>query len=138
VAALLNAARGASVEVLPAEEVTGGILRTDPEAIRLIVTSAWGAPDREVLPIVVLNGSGAPGIGEEVAERVIPGGFRVVVSENASDFDHETTMIVVATEEHRALGERVRDLLGVGEVQVAGPASGLADVTVVVGKDLGA
>ena len=102
------------------------------------MTAIWGVPDREVLPIVVLNGSGAPGIGEQVAERVIPGGFRVVISENASDFDHETTVIVVATEEHRALGERVRDLLGVGEVQVAGPASGLADVTVVVGKDLGA
>jgi hypothetical protein len=28
-------------------------------------------------------------------------------------------------------------LVGMGEVQVAGPASGIADVTVVVGKDFG-
>jgi len=28
--------------------------------------------------------------------------------------------------------------MGVGDVQVAGPASGLADVTIVVGKDFGA
>lgn len=134
-AEMLNAARGSRVEVLPGEEVSGGLLRPDLGAIRTFVTAAWGVPDREVLPLIVLNGSGAPGIGEPVAERVIAGGFRVVVSENASSFDHETTMIVVASEEDRALGERVRDLLGIGEVQVAGPASGIADVTVVVGKD---
>jgi hypothetical protein len=138
VAGLLNGASGASVEVLPAEEVPGGILRAEPATIRAVITAAFGVPDLEVLPVVVLNGSGVPGIGERAAERLIPGGFRVVVSENASSFDHDTTLIVVSSEEHRALGERVRDLLGVGEVQVAGPASGLADVTIVVGKDFGA
>ena len=120
------------------EATLEAILRTDLEAIRQVVSAAWGVPDREVLPLIVLNGSGVPGIGELVAERLIPGGFRVVVSENASSFDHETTLVVIPSEEHRPLGERVRDLLGVGEVQVAGPASGLADVTIVVGKDFGA
>ena len=138
VARVLNTARGATVEVLPGEEVAGDVVRTDPEAIRTLVTALWGVPDRAVLPIIVLNGSGTPGVGERVAERVIAGGFRVVVSENASSFDHDSTLVVVPSEDHRALGERVRDLLGVGEVQVAGPASGLADVTVVVGKDFGA
>lgn len=134
-AQLLNDARGASVSVLPGDDLSGGFLRPDLDAIRTFVTALWGVPDREVLPLVVLNGSGEPGIGEAVAERVIGGGFRVVVSENATSFDHERTLVVVASEEDRALGERVRDLLGIGEVQVAGPASGIADVTVVVGKD---
>lgn len=134
-AEILNGARGASVAVLPGDEVSGGFLRPDLDAIRTFVTALWGVPDREVLPLVVLNGSGEPGIGESVAERVIGGGFRVVVSENATSFDHQTTLVVVASEGDRALGERVRDLLGIGEVQVAGPASGIADVTVVVGKD---
>jgi len=88
------------------------------------------------VPVVVLNGSGLPGVGELVAERLIPEGFRVVVSENAASFDHDVTAIVVADEADRPLAERVRDSLGVGEVQVGGPASGLADVTVVVGRDL--
>ncbi len=138
VAELLNAARGATVELLPTEEVTGGLLRTEPETIRAVVTAAFGVPDREVVPVITLNGSGEPGIGERAAERIIPGGFRIVISENASSFDHETTIIVVGVEEDRPLGERVRDLLGVGEVQVAGPASGLADVTIVIGKDFSA
>jgi LytR cell envelope-related transcriptional attenuator len=134
-AEILNGARGAAVGVLPGEEVPGGLVRPDLAAIRTFVTALWGVPDREVLPLIVLNGSGEPGIGESVAERVIGGGFRVVVSENASSFDHDRTLVVVASEDVRALGERVRDLLGIGEVQVAGPASGIADVTVVVGKD---
>lgn len=136
VAALLNAARGARVEVLPAQDLGAGVLRADPAVIRGAVTALWGFPDREVVPVVVLNGSGIPGVGEIVAERLIPEGFRVVVSENATSFDHDVTAIVVPGEEHRALAERVRDSLGVGEVQVGGPASGLADVTVVVGRDL--
>jgi LytR cell envelope-related transcriptional attenuator len=128
VADLLNAARGAFVEVLPA----------DPSALGPAVSSAFGIPDRGSVPVIVLNGSGTPGIGEQVAERLIPSGFRIVVSENASSFDHETTLIVVSSEDERPIGERVRDLLGVGEVQVAGSASDLATVTVVVGKDFGA
>jgi hypothetical protein len=138
VADLLNAAHGAGVEVLPGDEVGGGIVRVDPGRVRTLVTSVFGVPDREVLPVIVLNGSGEPGVGERVAEYLIPGGFRVVVSANASTFDHETTTIVVASEERRPLGERVRDWLGVGEVQVAGSASGLAEVTIMVGKDFSA
>jgi hypothetical protein len=136
IASLLTAARGASVEVLPTRETAGEQQRADPDVVRALVTSAFGFPDRQVVPVIVLNGSGVPGIGEAVAARLIPGGFRVVVSENASSFDHDTTLIVVSSEEHRASGEAVRDLLGVGDVEVAGPSSGLADITVVVGKDL--
>jgi hypothetical protein len=135
IAGLLNAAAGASVEVLPTEQVTAGLLSVDPAEIRTLVATAFGAPDREVVPVIVLNGSGEPGIGQRAAERLIPGGFRVVVSENASDFGHETTQVVAASEDLRPAAERVRDLLGVGDVQIAGPASGLADVTVVIGKD---
>jgi hypothetical protein len=137
VADLLNAARGARVEILSGEAGPGGVT-ADPAAIRAIVGSVFGAPDREVVPVIVLNGSGEPGVGERVAEHVIPGGFRVVMSENASTFDHGATAIVVAREADRPLGERVRDWLGVGEVQVADVVSDLADVTIVVGKDFSA
>jgi hypothetical protein len=136
VAELLNGARGARVEVLPTEDLGAGVLRADAAVVRSAITALWGFPDREVVPVVVLNGSGRPGVGELVARRLIPEGFRVVVSENATSFDHEVTSIVVAEEGDRTLAERVRDSLGVGEVQVGGPASGLADVTVVVGRDL--
>jgi len=81
-----------------------------------------------------LNGNGVPGIGEQVAERLIPGGFRVAVSQNASEFDHPETLIVVGSPDDVGLAERVRDLLGVGGVSVS-VGSGIAPVTVVVGED---
>jgi LytR cell envelope-related transcriptional attenuator len=73
-------------------------------------------------------------VGELVAERIVPSGFRIVVSENASSFDHDETLVVVGSPEDVELGERVRDLLGTGTVNVS-VSSGLAPVTVLVGKD---
>ena len=86
------------------------------------------------MPVIVLNGNGVPGIGEAVAEKLLPSGFRMAVSQNASDFDHPETLIVVGSPDDVALAERVRDLLGVGSVSVS-VGSGIAPVTVVIGKD---
>lgn len=133
-ASLLRSASGARVTTLSVAEVASGIFRAEPEATRRAVTEAFGGPDREVVPVIVLNGSGVPGVGEKIAERVVPGGFTVVVSENASTFDHEETLVVVGSGDDVVLAERVRDLLGVGSVNVSVP-SGLAPVTIVVGKD---
>lgn len=135
VAEALTGAAGVDVVVLPAEEGTPGIVRADPEAVRETLVAAFGGPDREVVSVIVLNGSGVPGVGEIVAERIVPGGFRIVVNENASTFDHEETLVVVGSADDVPLGERVRDLLGVGSVSVS-VSSGIAPVTVVVGKDL--
>ncbi|HEX6230913.1 MAG TPA: LytR C-terminal domain-containing protein [Actinomycetota bacterium] len=130
----LGAAAGADVRALPSEEVASGIFRAGPEVVRAALVEVFGGPDREVVPVIVLNGSGAPGIGELVAEKVVPGGFRIVVNENASAFDHDETLVVVGSADDVGLGDRVRDLLGVGSVSVS-VSSGIAPVTVVVGKD---
>ena len=98
------------------------------------LVEAFGGPAEEAVPVIVLNGSGVPGIGEAAAERLLPGGFRVAVSQNASDFDHPETLIVVGSPDDVGLAERVRDLLGVGSVSVS-VGSGIAPVTVVIGKD---
>jgi hypothetical protein len=130
----LEAVQGAPVTVLPSEEAATGIYRSEPEVIRSALVEAFGGPDREVIGTVVLNGSGVPGIGELVAALLVPDGFRVVISDNASSFDHDETLVVVGSADDVALGERVRDLLGVGSVNVS-VASGIAPVTIVVGKD---
>lgn len=131
-----EAARGASASALPAAEVATDVFRAEPEVVRAALVEAFGGPDRVVVNVIVLNGSGVPGIGELVAEQIVPAGFRIVVSENASNFDHAETLVVVGSADDVGLGERVRDLLGTGSVNVS-VASGLAPVTVVVGKDFG-
>jgi hypothetical protein len=133
---LLAAAAEAPVAALPVVEAAEDIFRAEPETIRATLVGVFGGPDREVVDVIVLNGSGAPAAGADVAERIVPAGFRVVVSENASTFDHEETLVVVGSADDVALGERVRDLLGTGSVNVS-VSSGIAPVTVVIGKDLG-
>jgi LytR cell envelope-related transcriptional attenuator len=131
---LLGAASGAEVVRLDADEVASGVLRATPEQVSGALVEAFGGPAEEAVPVIVLNGSGVPGIGEAVAERLLPGGFRVAVSQNAWDFDHPETLIVVGSPDDVGLAERVRDLLGVGSVSVS-VGSGIAPVTVVIGKD---
>lgn len=131
---LLEAASGAEVVRLEAEEVASGVLRATPEQVSGALVEAFGGPAEEAVPVIVLNGNGVPGIGEAVAERLLPGGFRVAVSQNASDFDHPETLIVVGSPDDVGQAERVRDLLGVGSVSVS-VGSGIAPVTVVIGKD---
>ena len=98
------------------------------------VIDAFGGPANEDVAGIVLIGNGVPVIGEVVAERILQGGFRIAVSENASTFDHDETLVVVGSPDDVGLGQRVRDLLGVGSVSVS-VGSGIAPVTVVVGKD---
>ncbi len=131
---VLEAARGANVSSIPSVQAAEGIFISEPDAVRQSIVDAFGGPDREVVRVIVLNGSGLPGVGELVAERIVPGGFRIVVSENAANFDHEETLVVVGSADDVGLGERVRDLLGTGSVNVS-LSSGIAPVTVVVGKD---
>jgi hypothetical protein len=131
---VLEAARGANVSAIPSVQAAEGIFVSEPDAIRQSIVDAFAGPDREVVRVIVLNGSGVPGVGELVAERIVPGGFRIVVSENAANFDHQETLVVVGSADDVGLGERVRDLLGTGSVNVS-LSSGIAPVTVVVGKD---
>lgn len=137
VSAILGAGGRPVVEQLPTRVSAGGQEEPDDERIGPALTTMLGAPSRPIVPVTVLNGSGAPGVGEAVAERIVSQGYRVVVSENASTFDQVETLIVVATEAERQLAEHVRDLLGVGQVVVSGPPSGISQVTIVVGKDFG-
>lgn len=134
VAEALSAVSGSNVVTLQTDQVASGIFRSSPEQVSQALVDAFGGPATEATPVIVLNGNGVPGIGEQVAERLIPGGFRVAVSQNASEFDHPETLIVVGTPDDVGLAERVRDLLGVGSVSVS-VGSGIAPVTVVVGED---
>lgn len=136
VAAQLSSAGKATAEVIATQESSGGQLVPQEVDLAGQVARLFGYPNQVPTPVIVLNGSGVPGVGEPVAARLVPGGFRITESENASSFDHERTLVVAATEEDLPSAERIRELLGVGVISVSGVPSGLGDVTIVVGKDL--
>lgn len=85
----------------------------------------------------VLNGNGIPGIGSQVAEALQPGGFRLVETGNAADFDVPRTRIIVYedSEAQLALARDVQQLLGVGEIEVSEVPVSVVDITIIVGQD---
>jgi hypothetical protein len=126
-------AADAAVEIAPAAPVADTASVFDQPAADELVRELFGA--RPTIPIVVQNGNGEPNIGEAVAELLLPEGFRIVLSQNADTFRHAETEIAATAAEHADEAERVRELLGVGRVVVSQVPSGLADITIVVGRD---
>jgi hypothetical protein len=133
---VLTAARGALTRPLPTKESEGGLLVPVADQIRGMLAGAFGIQVPKPVPVVVLNGSGAPGIGARVAEKLVPGGFQLVASQNARKFNIKTTTVYANTQDSFPAAERAGRLLGVGAVTLGrSPVSGLSDITIVVGKD---
>ncbi|WP_108665449.1 LCP family protein [Euzebya rosea] len=91
----------------------------------------------EAVPIQVLNGVGVPGVGQQVDAALEGLGFRIVLSDNAPDFDHDVTQIVIYDETAAmvAAAEQVRAAMGVGTILVSRQPQSVVDLTIVVGAD---
>lgn len=140
VASLPSASRSLRTLSVSPLQVPGATLYVaEASEIEAFVTDVAGAEvaTQDQVRVQILNGNGEPGIGQEVATRLVGEGFRVILSGNARSLDHEETLIITydSDAESRALAERARELLGVGEVQVSTQDQGIVDLTIVVGKD---
>jgi hypothetical protein len=121
-------------------EVPGNRLyASDAEELADFVTEVVGddAGTETQTRVQILNGNGVPGIGEEVAAKLVGEGFRVILSGNAKRLDYEKTLIITydSSPDGQALARRAQGLLGVGDVQVSTQDQGIVDLTIVVGKD---
>jgi hypothetical protein len=132
----LSVARGALTRELPSRETEGGLLLPLQGQIRGMLNARFGMHLAEPVPVVVMNGSGKPGVGAKVAEQLVPGGFQVVASQNAPKFNYKSTTVYANTQDALSSAQRAGKLLGVGAVTLGkSPVSGLADITIVVGRD---
>jgi hypothetical protein len=68
---------------------------------------------------------------------VAPYGYRVVDSQNAGSFDMKETQIVAANGTFMRWAREAQQLLGTGKVYLDARPTGIADLTIVVGKDYG-
>jgi hypothetical protein len=142
-----DAASDVQYDVLPVIPIDpgGGVtaFRVDPERVRGMVDRLFpdSVPEgqrEEGNRVLVLNGVGTPGLGEQVRNRLVPAGFVFAGSRNAPSFGVAETQVLVpeATAEGQALGERVAAALGVPASSVATQQIGnVADVVVLVGAD---
>jgi hypothetical protein len=131
-----------TLALLPVRQVgVGGseLYQVDGDEVRKFLAETVGAQavsGREVR-VQILNGNGSPGVGQLVAERLGGEGFRVILSGNARRLNYRETLVITYDRSSKGVGlaEKTRDLIGVGEVQVAAQSQGIVDLTIVVGKD---
>ena len=130
---VLRGARGAAVAAFPTTSVAGSVtVPLQPDLDQAVARRfGFGTP----VPVIVQNGSGAPGLGQDVAAVLLPLGFRVVISQNANEFGYERTRVIANSDGALADARAIRRALGVGRVGVSQVPSGLGDITIIVGED---
>ncbi len=126
-------AAGGRVESFPVQIVAGTVPIAQQPQLDELVGATFGTPTP--IPVIVQNGNGTPGVGEQVARAVIPAGFRVVLSQNAGSFGLPSTDVIANGPENIAAARQARKALGVGRVGVSQVPSGIGDVLIVVGED---
>ena len=133
-AATILGSGAARVEIMPTQTLVGAstTIPAQPDLDDLM-TELYGT--KPPARAEVRNGNGEPGIGSSVGAELIPAGFRVVLSDNADTFDHQTTQVIADGPENEAAAADAQDALGVGKLIVSQVPSGVADVTVIVGHD---
>ncbi|MFH1679660.1 MAG: LytR C-terminal domain-containing protein [Candidatus Eisenbacteria bacterium] len=99
-----------------------------------IAESASSIVPSEPVTVQVLNGCGEPGLALDVSRYLRERGCDVVEMGNADHFHHEETKIIARSGD-LASAERVRAVLGFGEVSSSPDPDLLLEVTLVVGAD---
>lgn len=92
------------------------------------------APDRP--RVEVLNGTRGVGVTRPVAGLLIESGYKLIKTGNAADV-YSTTLVIAQGARNQAPATDVVRRLGAGEMVVEQPGSGVVDVSIIVGTDLG-
>ena len=135
VADLLPVGGEVRIDTFPSRIAAGSTRVPDYGAFDPLMAKEVGVA-RPPVAVLVQNGVGDPGLGAEVAARIVPRGFRVVLSGSADTFDQRRTQVVAGGDAHVADARRAVRALGVGVVAVTDVPSGVADITIVIRKDL--
>jgi len=112
--------------------------RYDGELARLLAPSRPPGAAATPVRVQILNGNGQPEIGLAVAQVLVPAGFHIADTGNASSFGFKRTKIIAYSDADLAAARRIRALLGVGSIEIGRTPQTIVDVTVVVGADFAA
>jgi hypothetical protein len=127
-------AREAAVLEVPTAPSEGGGLLADPDDVADFLQGYLGPPGTPLVRVIVLNANGRKDDVGAIDSRMALLGYRVVAAQQARS-PLALTQIVAADESFLAKASEVQAILGVGSVYVGSESSGVADITIVVGKD---
>ena len=142
-AALVHAAnKPARVGSLPVDSLatpSGQQFQVRTEALNQYVRSAFpnallGVGGKRPR-VEILNGTGAVGVTQGVAQRVVPAGGRVTLTGNVPGFGVADTQVVYYRDDEKSAAQRLLSALGCGSLRKATRPINVVDVTVIVGAD---
>ena len=91
--------------------------------------------DRGRPRVEVLNGTGFLGVAQAIADKVVPAGGKITLTENIQGFGQNVTEVVYFQDQWRDGAQRLLDAMGCGSLRKARKDLGISDVTIVVGSD---
>src|SRR5262245_52643211 len=109
----MAASQGATVLEMPTAPATGGGVQVDRDRLGTTL-GRFGTSLGSLTRVVVVNGSGAPGLGTLIDGKLAPYGFSVLTSQNAQHFNVRRTQIVASGDANLAAAEQAQKVLGVG------------------------
>jgi hypothetical protein len=130
---LLRAHQAAVLELPTAPAEGGGLLADHDEAVDFANTHL-GPAGTPLIRVVVLSANGRKGDVIVIATKLAGLGYRVVAAQQARA-PLALTQIVASDESFLGKAAQVQAILGVGSVYVGPESGGVADVTIVVGRD---
>lgn len=111
----------------------------DNQEISRLVATVWGIKieiKEEPIRVIILNGSGQPGVGKQVSDKLTPNGFVVIDIRNASSFNYKQTQIVAYKQQFMQQAEKIKQLVGVGNVVHHQVNQDVAELAIIIGQDL--
>ena len=130
---ILAAAHGTPLFELPTV-ASDGVVEPDIKAIAAL-TSRTFVPTPPLIRVVVLSENGRPNMGAAISAILAPHGYRVVAAQDDAYHDEPLTQVVASNEAFLPQAQQVMALLKAGNVYVGAQPTGVADITIVVGKD---
>lgn len=85
--------------------------------------------------VIILNGSGRPGVARKAADNLLGKGFRIVDIKNADNFNYQQTQLIIYNEKKLPAAEKVKKLLGYGNINTKNTPQDVVDVVIILGQD---
>ena len=137
-----DAATTITLPIVPLGTGPDEVYRPDEERLDALMSDRF-ANSRDVddsgtrMAVQILNGNARPGIGQDVADALADGRYRIVLTGNADRFTYRETRILIYSDDPAdlAAAQDISDRLGVGVIERSGTPQSVVDVTIIVGAD---
>ena len=85
--------------------------------------------------VIILNGSGRPGVARKAADNLLGKEFTIVDIKNADNFNYQQTQLIIYNKNKVKAANKVKKLLGYGNIITKNTPQDVVDIVIILGKD---